>query len=173
MRSGDPGQLPPIKGAISAAFGLLVGTVGTDLVTGYERYTFGVLELTSGFHIVVMLVGLYAMPRVLMMAQDRIREGVSAAALKLSGASLGYNPFARFWKVWTRASVIGIIVGILPGAGGNIAAFISYNETKRASKDPDSFGKGNPEGVAAAEFANNADNAAAMIPALMLPRSTG
>ncbi len=158
----------PVKGMLSATFGLLVGTLGTDLVTGYERYTFGILELTSGLHIVIVLVGLYAMPRVLIMAEDRIREGVSAAALKFSGAKLGYSAVRRFWKPWTRASIIGIIVGILPGAGGNIAAFISYNETKRASKDPDSFGKGNPEGVAAAECANNADNAAAMIPALTL-----
>jgi putative tricarboxylic transport membrane protein len=158
----------PIKGALSATFGLLIGTLGTDLVTGHERYTFGVLELTSGLHIVVVLVGLYAMPRVLGMAEDRLREGVNAAALKFSGAKLGYSAVRRFWKPWTRASIIGIIVGILPGAGGNIAAFVSYNETKRASKDPDSFGKGNPEGVAAAECANNADNAAAMIPALTL-----
>jgi putative tricarboxylic transport membrane protein len=158
----------PVKGALSATFGLAVGTVGTDLVTGHERYTFNLLELSAGFHIVVVLVGLYAVPRVLIMAEDRIREGVAAAALRLSGAKLGYNPFARFWKAWTRSSIIGIIVGILPGAGGNIAAFISYNEAKRAAKDPDSFGKGNPEGVAAAECANNADNSAAMIPALTL-----
>ena len=64
--------------------------------------------------------------------------------------------------------MIGIIVGILPGAGGNIAAFLSYNEVKRASRNPETFGTGNPEGVAAAECANNADNAAAMIPALTL-----
>jgi len=158
----------PIKGLLAATFGLLIGTIGTDLVTGHERFTFGVLELTSGLHIVVVLVGLYAMPRVLIMAEDRIREGVSGESLKLSGSKLGYNPFKRFWKAWTRAGIVGIIVGILPGAGGNIAAFIAYNETKRSSKDPDSFGKGNPEGVAAAEFANNADNSAAMIPALTL-----
>src|SRR5690606_4547097 len=122
----------------------------------------------SGLHIVIVLVGLYAMPRVLIMAEDRIREGVSAAALKFSGAKLGYSAVRRFWKPWTRASIIGIIVGILPAAGGDIAAFISSNETKRASNGPDSFGKGNPEGVAAAECANNADNAAAMSPALTL-----
>ncbi|MEQ9125320.1 MAG: tripartite tricarboxylate transporter permease, partial [Alphaproteobacteria bacterium] len=158
----------PIKGALSATFGLLVGTIGTDVVTGHERYTFNILELTSGLHIVVVLVGLYAMPRVLIMAEDRVREGVSAAALKFSGSKLGYSAVGRFWKTWTRSSIIGIIVGILPGAGGNIAAFIAYNEAKRASKDPDSYGKGNPDGVAAAECANNADNAAAMIPALTL-----
>jgi len=158
----------PLKGALSATFGLLVGTIGTDVVTGHERYTFNILELTSGLHIVVVLVGLYAMPRVLIMAEDRVREGVAAAALKFSGAKLGYSAVGRFWKTWTRSSIVGIIVGILPGAGGNIAAFIAYNEAKRASKDPDSYGKGNPDGVAAAECANNADNAAAMIPALTL-----
>src|SRR5690606_21130199 len=86
---------------------------------------------------------------------------------RFSGAE-SYLSMLRFWRAWVRSSIIGIIVGILPGAGGNVAAFLSYNEQKRVSKDPDSFGRGNPEGVAAAECANNADNAASMIPALTL-----
>ena len=157
-----------IKGMISACIGLLVGIVGIDPTTGQHRFTFNQLELFEGISIVAFLVGLYAMSRVLMMAEDAIRIGIKSADLKFSGGRLPYNPVKRFWKIWTRASVIGIIIGILPGAGGNIAAFLSYNENKRASKDPDSFGKGNPDGIAAAECGNNADNAAAMIPALTL-----
>ena len=72
------------------------------------------------------------------------------------------------FPTWLRASGIGISVGILPGAGGNIAASLSYNTAKNADKNPDSFGRGNPKGVAAAECGNNADNAASMIPALAL-----
>src|SRR5690606_5512280 len=124
-------------------------------------------ELSSGFHIVVLLVGLYALPPVFIMAEEAIKKGISAAELKFGGAG-SYLDILRYWKTLIRSSIIGIIVGILPGAGGNIAAFLSYNEAKRASRDPDSFGQGNPEGVAAAECGNNADNAAAMIPALTL-----
>jgi putative tricarboxylic transport membrane protein len=75
---------------------------------------------------------------------------------------------SAFVPVWLRGGIIGIIVGILPATGGSMAAFISYNETKRVSKEPETFGEGNPLGVAAAECGNNADNAAAMIPALVL-----
>ncbi|BBI64891.1 hypothetical protein HSBAA_61970 [Vreelandella sulfidaeris] len=74
----------------------------------------------------------------------------------------------RFWKTWLRSSVIGVFVGILPGAGGSMAAFLSYNEARRASSNPDEWGKGEPEGVAASETANNADTASALIPALTL-----
>ncbi|SDJ36368.1 tripartite tricarboxylate transporter permease [Aliiruegeria lutimaris] len=76
--------------------------------------------------------------------------------------------FWSFVPTWLRSSLIGVWVGILPATGGSMAAFIAYNETKRVSKEPDSFGKGNPLGIAAAECGNNADNAAAMIPALTL-----
>jgi len=157
----------PVKGLIAACFGLVLSTVGIDQVTGHERFTFDTLELSSGFHIVVLLVGLYALPPAFIMAEEAIKKGISAAELKFGGAG-SYLDILRYWKTLIRSSIIGIIVGILPGAGGNIAAFLSYNEAKRASRDPDSFGQGNPEGVAAAECGNNADNAAAMIPALTL-----
>src|SRR3546814_20687499 len=74
----------------------------------------------------------------------------------------------RFWKTWIRSSIIGIWIGILPGAGGSMAAFMAYNEARRASKTPDTWGKGEPEGVGAADGANNADPAAALIAALTL-----
>jgi putative tricarboxylic transport membrane protein len=73
-----------------------------------------------------------------------------------------------YWKTWLRSAIIGIFVGILPGAGGSMAAFLSWNEARRASSNPDEWGHGEPEGVAAAETANNADTASAMIPALTL-----
>jgi len=157
-----------IKGLASACFGLLIGMVGLDLVTGHERFTFGRLELFEGFGLIALLVGLFAMPRVFMMAEEAIRTGISADTLRFTRTRLPYNPIKRFWKVWLRTSAIGIIVGVLPGAGGNLSAFLSYNEVKRSSDDPDSFGKGNPLGVAAAECGNSADNAAAFVPAFTL-----
>ncbi|MEP3036511.1 MAG: tripartite tricarboxylate transporter permease, partial [Pseudoruegeria sp.] len=94
--------------------------------------------------------------------------GLSAAQLKLTDVPFKPGEIRSLVPTWIRSSGIGIGVGILPGAGGNIAAFLSYNAAKNASGDPDSFGKGNPQGVAAAESGNNADNAASMIPALAL-----
>ena len=158
----------PVKGLISACFGLLLSTVGLDVVTGHERLTFDALYLVDGLNLIVVLSGLYAIPPALMMAEDAIKVGVDKAKLRLEKSPPIWRAFGDFWPTWTRAGIIGVLVGILPGTGGSMAAFISYNETRRADPDPDSFGKGNPKGVAAAECGNNADNAAAMIPALTL-----
>lgn len=158
----------PVKGLISAAIGLLIAMVGIDPMTGHERFTFDNINLVSGFNIVVLLIGLYALPPAIILAEEAVVHGIDRAALRFSGEALPIRKLLGLWVTWVRSSIIGIIIGILPGAGGNIAAFISYNEEKRASRDPESFGKGNPAGVAASECANNADNAAAMIPALTL-----
>ena len=159
----------PLKGLVSAAGGVLVSLVGTDSITGYDRFIFDRLELIDGVHIVVLLVGLYALPPVLDLLENP-EAADTLATQRLGTQSLWRSlpSMFRFWKTWLRGSVIGIFIGILPGAGGSMAAFISYNEAKRAARDQDAFGNGEPEGVAASETANNADTAAAMIPALTL-----
>ena len=158
-----------IKGLLSACFGVLLSVVGADSITGNERFTFGQLELLDGVSVVVILVGLYAMPPALgLLESTGSKMSAVTTELRTEGFWKAFAKMLKFWKTWLRSSVIGIFVGILPGAGGSMAAFLSYNEARRASDDPDSFGKGNPEGVAAAETANNADTAAAMIPALTL-----
>lgn len=158
----------PVKGILSALLGLLISTVGMDTVTGRIRFTFDRLELVDGVNIVVVLIGLFALPRVLQMAEDAARTGVRVSDLKIGRADSKPLAVVPLLITWIRSSVIGILVGILPGAGGNIAAFLSYNEAKRADRDPDSFGKGNPKGVAAAEAGNSSDNAASLIPTLTL-----
>jgi putative tricarboxylic transport membrane protein len=156
------------KGLLAAAFGLLIGTVGIDMLSGQARFTYGEPWLLSGFNLIVVLVGLYALPPVLELAERADLKGMTRAQLRLDSVSLGWKAFRDHGRTWIRSSIIGIGVGLLPGAGGNIASFLSYNAARSASKDPESFGKGNPDGVAAAECGNNADNAAAMIPALTL-----
>jgi len=159
----------PLKGLLATCFGLLVGTVGIDLVTGQERFTFGILEMSSGIPLVVMGVGLYALPPAWQMAERAIHTGITSKELRFKGKSLFAQwPWRQIIPGWARASIMGIIAGILPGVGGIFGGFVVYGHTKRASKDPDSFGKGNPVGVAVAECANNADNAASMIPTLTL-----
>ncbi|MEN8983163.1 MAG: tripartite tricarboxylate transporter permease [Planktotalea arctica] len=158
----------PVKGVMAAVLGLLLGTIGIDSLSGQARYTFGQVWLLGGLDLIVVLVGLYALPPVLQLAEKADLKGLSAAALKLQRVPFKKGEIRGLIPTWLRSSSIGIAIGILPGAGGNIAAFISYNTTKNAAKDPESFGKGNPKGVAAAECGNNADNAASMIPALAL-----
>ncbi|MGO4852909.1 tripartite tricarboxylate transporter permease [Phaeovulum sp. W22_SRMD_FR3] len=158
-----------VKGLISACFGVFVSVVGSDPIFGNDRYTFGQLELLDGINIVILLVGLYALPPVIDLLESPLKTENAAAD------NLGTEPIwrtlprmFRFWKTWIRGSLIGIWIGILPGAGGSMAAFMSYNEARRASKTPETWGQGEPEGVAAAEVANNADTASALIPALTL-----
>ncbi len=156
----------PLKGIISMALGLFLATFGIDQVTGHERFTFGSVHMLHGFHIVVVLIGLYAVPPAIQMAEQSIRGGLGAVLPEMGKPAHSIWATISLWATWVRSSLIGIIVGIIPGAGGNVAAFIAYAEAKRNAKDPASFGKGNPAGVAAAECANNADNAASLIPAL-------
>lgn len=158
----------PVKGIMAAVLGLLIGTMGIDNLSGQARFTFGQTWLLGGLDLIVVLVGLYALPPVLQLAEKCDLKGLSAAQLKLTDVPFKAGEIRGLIPTWLRASGIGIGVGILPGAGGNIAAFLSYNAAKNASDDPASFGKGNPNGVAAAECGNNADNAASMIPALSL-----
>jgi putative tricarboxylic transport membrane protein len=159
----------PIKGMLATCFGLLFGLVGIDLVTGYERFTFDIIQLSTGIPLVVMLVGLYALPPAWEMAERAIMTGITSKDLRFKGrANIAQWPWIQILPAWLRSCIIGIIAGILPGVGGIIGGFIAYGQTKRASKDPDSFGKGNPVGIAVAECANNADNGASMIPTLTL-----
>ena len=158
-----------VKGLVAACFGILVSLVGTDTINGTDRFTFGFFELLDGIHIVVLLVGLYAMPPVV----DLLQTQLDTSQFKYDKDQtesiwVAIPKMLRFWKTWIKSSLIGIWIGILPGAGGSMAAFLSYNEAKRNSKNPDDWGKGEPEGVAAAETSNNADTASALIPALTL-----
>lgn len=154
------------KGLIATCAGLLLGLVGIDQITGVERLTFGSPYLVSGLSIIVVLTGLYAIPPALELAERALKISASDLKARLDDSD-GFRMMSLL-PVWIRSSVIGVIVGIIPGAGGNIAAVISWNEAKRRATKTDCFGKGDPKGVAAAECANNADTAATLIPALTL-----
>ncbi|MCB9945964.1 MAG: tripartite tricarboxylate transporter permease [Geminicoccaceae bacterium] len=159
----------PLKGLISACFGVFVSVIGSDPILGSDRYTFGQLEILDGIHIVILLVGLYALPPVIDLLETPLKtDGVDSSKLGTESIWKALPRMARFWKTWIRSSLIGIWIGILPGAGGSMAAFMAYNEARRASKTPETWGNGEPEGVAAAETSNNADTASALIPALTL-----
>ena len=159
----------PVKGLISACFGVFVSVIGSDPIFGNDRFTFGRLEMLDGINIVILLVGLYALPPVIDLLETPLKtDGVNSSKLGTESTWKALPRMKSYWKTWLRGSLIGIWIGILPGAGGSMAAFMSYNEARRTSKTPETWGEGEPEGVAAAEVANNADTASALIPALTL-----
>ncbi|EPX76162.1 tripartite tricarboxylate transporter permease [Salipiger mucosus] len=159
----------PVKGLISACFGVFVSVIGADPIYGTDRFTFGQLEMLDGINIVILLVGLYALPPVIDLLETPLKtDSVESSKLGTEPIWKAMPRMKGFWKTWLRSSVFGIWIGILPGAGGSMAAFMSYNEARRTSKNPEKWGEGEPEGVAASETANNADTASALIPALTL-----
>ncbi|MEA4881007.1 MAG: tripartite tricarboxylate transporter permease [Synergistaceae bacterium] len=154
-----------VKGLMSGFIGLVLATVGMDPLSGFMRFTFGSMNLFDGVPFMPALIGLFSVSQILdLTAESHIVEDLSKtiSSIKRSKLPKGLGPTI------TRGSIIGIIVGMLPGAGATIAAFISYNFAKQSSKDSDSFGKGNPKGVAASESANNGCVGGSLIPLLTL-----
>lgn len=154
------------KNLIGGAFGVLLATIGVDLTTGVERFTFGVPELYEGISFIPVLIGLFAMAELLDQAgqKDLKLERFSMSAMKLPSR----EDYRRTWRTILRSSGIGTFVGILPAEGSTVAAMIGYNEAKRWSKNKDNFGKGEIEGVAGPEAANNSATGGSMVPTLAL-----
>ena len=154
------------RGWLSLLLGLFLGLIGGDPVAATPRFTFGTLYLSGGLHFIPLILGFFAVTEVFVQGQ-RIASGTHIA----SKVSVAYPSFREFWSLKVavvRSTVIGWFCGLLPGIGATLAAFVSYSEAVRWSKHPETFGKGDPEGVVAPETANNAATGAAMIPLLAL-----
>lgn len=157
----------PLKGAVSMGIGLSVATIGLDVQTGVPRFTGGSPDFFEGLPLVPVLLGLYALSEVLFMIEDGPAEKVKSAPV--SGImSLPLKAVRGLKAVILRSSVIGYVIGVIPGAGASIASFVSYAVARRLSKAPEKFGKGSLEGVAASEAANNSAVAGALAPLLAL-----
>ncbi len=155
-----------LKGFIAMLIGLLIKTVGLDPFTGGERFTFGIPELMEGISFIPALIGLYALSQVFIgIEQLGLKLGAEA---KYSYKIPGIRQLAKLWRVILQSSIIGSVIGVLPGAGATITSFICYNEAKRFSKTPELYGTGCLEGVAAPESGNNAVVGGALIPLLTL-----
>lgn len=156
-----------VKGIIAGLLGVLLSTVGMDPLSGGLRYTFGLPELYLGVPLIPAIMGLFAMSEMLALAEapksERPPELSSVRAQLLSLADLWKSRFNI-----VISSIIGAVIGIIPGAGENIASWTAYGVAKGRSKHPEQFGKGSEEGVAAAESANNACIGGAMVPLLAL-----
>lgn len=155
-----------LKGAIAAITGLLLATIGTDLITGSPRFTFDVTPLRAGVSLVPVLIGLFAIPEIIRVYMKT--EVGQKAVSSLGHTTVRMRDMFRYRWILLRGSLIGLILGVIPGLGATPAAFLSYSETRRTSLDPQSFGCGNPEGVVAAEVGNSSVGSATMIPLLAL-----
>lgn len=161
-----------LKGLMMGVFGLFLASVGMDAVTGTLRYTFGVDRLMNGIQMVPALIGLFTISQVMENCEDH--KNANQSLLERSNATLGrkmlpaLKEIPQYVRTWILSSVIGIIVGILPGAGGNIGSWLAYDQTKKRSKNKELFGKGSLEGLAACEAGNNAVTGGSMIPLLTL-----
>ena len=154
-----------LKGFLVMFIGLFLKTIGLDGFTGEERYTFGIPKLMDGLSFIPALIGLFAMSSVFY----DIEKGLSKTKeVSLSFAIPKIRELLGLWKVYLHASLLGSIIGVLPGAGATITSFICYNEVKRFSKKKSMFGKGCLEGVAAPEAGNNAVVGGSLVPLLTL-----
>jgi len=157
---------PIIKALMMAALGLILGVIGTDLITGRPRFTFGLIELEDGLNIIPVVMGLFGVSEVLINVEIVIKRHISKTKIK------GLLPSLQDWKDSIkpifRGSFLGFFLGTLPGGGALIASFASYAMEKKLSKHPEKFGTGAIEGVAGPESANNSASQGAFIPLLTL-----
>lgn len=165
LSSMFPGQV--LKGLLGGAIGLALSTVGLDPSTGTARFTFGFYSLVQGLDMVAIMIGLFSISQMLSILEDK--EEFIAPYNKTPGAFrkalsvIFHNPGKL-----CGSSLLGTFIGALPGAGGNVASIVAYNEAKRWDKDPSRYGTGVPEGVIVPESSNNASVGGALVPLLSL-----
>ncbi|WP_027947531.1 tripartite tricarboxylate transporter permease [Litchfieldella anticariensis] len=159
-----------ILGLIGAALGLFIATIGIDPLTGTSRYTFGNLNLAEGVGLIPVIVGLFAISEVMKRTLGGdAHQPLTKVKVKIFDSAI----MRKIGVTLSRSSILGVVIGILPGIGASTAAMVSYSEAVRWSKHPEAFGKGAPEGIAAPEAANNAAAMGALVPlfALGIPGS--
>ena len=157
----------PVKGFLSLFIGLLLATVGIDPSAGFPRFTFGEVELMQGVNFVATMIGVFAVSELLRNAVT-VRDAGRVVVQQVGNIFHGLGAvWRRYWVNFLRGSGIGTVIGALPGAGADIAAWISYAVSKRFSREPEKFGTGHVEGVVDATSANNSAVGSAWIPALV------
>jgi putative tricarboxylic transport membrane protein len=157
----------PLKGFASLFLGLGIGTIGIDPAAGFPRFTFGSVELMQGISFIPAMIGMFAISELLRGVTSMEGSG-EMLTQQVGNVFKGVGGvLKRYWVNFLRGSGIGVLIGALPGAGADIAAWISYAVSKRFSKEPEKFGTGHVEGIVDAGAANNSALAAAWIPALV------
>ncbi len=158
-----------LKGLVSGGLGLLIAFIGFQATRGVARFTFDSVYLYDGIPLIPIILGLFALPEVIILSLKGgaiARAGVKAKGMHdvLEGA----KDVFRHWGLWLRSTIIGYVIGVIPGVGGEAATFVAYGQAKHISKNPEKFGTGCIEGVIAPEGANNAKEAGALLTTLAL-----
>ena len=157
-----------IKGLVMCFIGLFFSMIGQDPLGGMSRFTFGFFEIKSGIPLLPMLIGLFAIPEILQAVEKKITTFVAEEFNLKSGERLTFKEFKRSIRTILRSTAIGTSLGIIPGVGQVVSAFVGYAAAKNASKHPETYGKGELDGIAAAEAANNSVNGPTLVPLLTL-----
>jgi putative tricarboxylic transport membrane protein len=167
-----PGQL--LRGLMMGGVGLMLAFAGFDRVHGGLRFTFGVEYMWDGVRLIPALIGMFALAEIINLSVRGGSVATKQVDAKIHGVTAGIVDVFRHYKTLIRGSVIGAFVGAVPGVGGTVASFLSYSTTVQMSREPESFGKGNVEGVIAPEASNNAKDGGSLIPTLAfgIPGST-
>ena len=157
----------PLKGIVSLLIGLSINCIGIDPAAGYPRFTFDSTELLQGISFIPAMIGMFALSEILRGVVSIDQQGAMIAQKIGTIFSGVWGVFKRYWFNFLRGSTIGVLIGALPGAGADIAAWISFAVSKRFSKEPEKFGTGHIEGIVDATSANNSALGGAWIPALV------
>ncbi|MFQ5973031.1 MAG: tripartite tricarboxylate transporter permease [Alphaproteobacteria bacterium] len=160
------GQGSTLKGLVAGAFGLAVATIGNDPITGLMRFNFGLTELQGGIGIVPMMMGIFAVSELLMQVEAPLRAW--QASERIGVRFREFRSLSRRFPGHLRASTIGVVIGAIPAVGAVASSFLAYKLAKDFSSHPETFGKGERDGVVASEAANSATTGGAMIPMLAL-----
>ncbi|TBW59632.1 tripartite tricarboxylate transporter permease [Marinobacter halodurans] len=156
----------PMKTVIAAVIGLMISTVGIDIATGTQRYTFGILKLYEGIDFILAIVGLFAISELLFFIEER--AGAGRKMIEVGKLMLRPKEIISALPTMFRGGVLGFIAGVLPGAGASLGSFISYTLEKQYLGKKGNFGEGDPRGVAAPEAGNNGASSGALVPMLTL-----
>jgi len=156
----------PMKTVVAATLGIMISTVGIDISTGTQRYTFGVLELYEGIDFILAIVGLFAISELLLFIEERAGKG--RALIQVGKLKLSMKDIYSILPTTFRGGILGFVAGVLPGAGASLGSFISYTLEKKALGKKGRFGEGDMRGVAAPEAGNNGASSGALVPMLTL-----
>ncbi|RBW68621.1 tripartite tricarboxylate transporter permease [Bacillus taeanensis] len=162
------GSKSPLKAGISGILGIMLAMIGLDPIVGAERFTFDSIYLLNGVEFIPIMIGAFALAEVFNQVIEQSENGNKSSGTKVSMETIKLKEMIKYKWVLFKASVLGTLIGILPGTGGSIASIVAYGEVMRSSKDKKKFGEGAEEGVIAPESSNNAAAGGAMIPTLVL-----
>src|SRR3990170_4449548 len=162
------GGADPVKTLFMTLLGLLLSTVGFDIVSGAPRMNFGLVQLQSGVNFIVVAIGLFGLGEIFLTVEEGLRLRGVRGRISFRDLWETWKMFPRYWATIVRGTILGFWIGVLPGTGATPASFMSYGLAKQFSKNPERFGKGEVEGVVAPETAAHAAGIGALLPMITL-----